>query len=448
MRKIQSLLLLAALIGTVSAPAFANGLVVCEKGVCAQQILNSNTSSFLNAIKNLLQSNPNARIDLCDADPHTHQCVNNAIYWQASTDTTIFNMALANARVSVSDNDVSLDYLLAANNAYPRCDFSPIELSALTDRRVRIVSSAYNCDLMETEPTNLQKIFLVDFIDVDSRVLGGTYQVQTGGALRGQHVGYALMQFRDAATPLPLVPPKYSNVAPKVPPANVEPTSDELFAEQQSWWDSVKVDWGRVCNALQGQTTCTLPVPEPVTELPQQPAPAAEPDLSLEPTPVFVAPPVEGLSETTPEEKPVVIEEPKKVIEPAPAPVIEKKPEPTPVPETSKVVEPKDLSLEPVPVFVAPRIEEPEPVKPEPVVEPVAPPKPVDPPKPVVVAPAPAPAPVQVPAPQPMPVATQYGGVCPMNQPCAPAVEPKEDEPWYSSVKQAFMSVLYLDPIK
>ena len=123
MKKIKNLLLLAALVGTTSVPAFANGLVVCDKGICAQQILSSNTSSYLNAIKNLLQSNPNARIDICDADPRTHQCVNNAMYWQASTNTSVFNMALANARVNVVDKDITLDYLLAANNAYPRCSY-------------------------------------------------------------------------------------------------------------------------------------------------------------------------------------------------------------------------------------------------------------------------------------------------------------------------------------
>ena len=249
------------------AGVFANSIIVCQNERCHPTNARQDVTPYLQKIQELLQGNPNGRLDFCEADPSTHQCVNNAIYWNMQTDTQPVRLAIPNARIHITDKTAYLDYLISANHSFPRCMFSPLQMSVTPHNSVRIVSGAYNCQLMETEPTNLQKIFTVDFMDLDHHVVGGAYAIQGGGALEGQASGYALMQFRESKQSLPLVARRHRNKAPQLPTmgGNVgggfdngefgggldgNPYADtgmddpyDPFLEQQDWWDSVKETW-------------------------------------------------------------------------------------------------------------------------------------------------------------------------------------------------------------
>ena len=225
MRRLLAFCAIAITAQMIVPCAKAAELIVCENEFCSIAPPQADISQYLIRIKDLLVSSANGRVDFCDASPVTHLCQNDAISWKAFSDSNQFDMAIANARVNVIDKNVSLDYILEANNSFPRCMFSPLKLTVLPDKQLRLVSYVYNCRLLETEPANLQKIFYVDFIDFDKRVIGGSYILQSGGAIEGETSGYALMQIRDAKTPLPLVARRYRNLAPRVPlPAFPEET--------------------------------------------------------------------------------------------------------------------------------------------------------------------------------------------------------------------------------
>jgi len=209
------------LLGMVSCVAiksvYASDLIVCQDELCSVVQPQVNRTQYLNHIKSMLLSAPNGRIDFCEASPKTHLCQTDALRWQTFSDTNKFNMTIPTARINIVNNDVALDYVVDANNSYPRCLFSPLKLSVLPNKTIQIVSYVYNCNLLETEPANIQKILTVDFVDLDHKVIGGSYLIQTGGALHGEVTGYALMQLRDAKTSLPLVAKRYRNKAPSVP---------------------------------------------------------------------------------------------------------------------------------------------------------------------------------------------------------------------------------------
>ena len=197
--------------------ACASDLIVCQNGLCSVVQPQVNRTQYLNHMKSMLLTAPNGRIDFCEASPKTHLCQTNALRWKTQSDTNQFNMSIPNARINVTNGEVALDYVVEANNSYPRCMFSPLKLSLLPNKNLQIISYVYNCNLLETEPTNIQKILTVDFIDLDHKVIGGSYLIQSGGALRGETKGYALMQLRDSKTTLPLVAQRYRNKAPNVP---------------------------------------------------------------------------------------------------------------------------------------------------------------------------------------------------------------------------------------
>jgi len=212
----------------IVSSAQAADLVVCQNERCSVLPPYSNTRPYLEQIKNLLKASANGKIDFCDASPQTRLCQNNAIYWTAFSDANRFDMAIPTARINNVEDDIALDYVVEANGAYPRCMFSPLEISMLPDKQLRIVSYAYNCRLLDTEPMNIQKILYIDFIDLDKQVIGGTYLIQNGGAIQGETSGYALMQLRDADTPLPLIGKRYRNLAPTVPMPDIAPLPPEL----------------------------------------------------------------------------------------------------------------------------------------------------------------------------------------------------------------------------
>ncbi|MBP5343474.1 MAG: hypothetical protein J6Y85_00120 [Alphaproteobacteria bacterium] len=201
----------------VVTSAHAANLIVCQHGRCSTVPSHVNLYPYVDHIKSMLLTAPNGRIDFCEASPKNHLCQASSIRWTTVSDTNQFNMTIPNARINVIGNEVALDYVLEANNSYPRCMFSPLKISVLPNRTLQIVSYVYNCNLLETEPTNIQKILSVDFIDLDHNVIGGSYLIQSGGALSGEAKGYALMQLRDAKTSLPLVAQRYRNQAPRVP---------------------------------------------------------------------------------------------------------------------------------------------------------------------------------------------------------------------------------------
>ena len=230
---------------------YASDLIVCQNGLCSVVQPQINRTQYLNHIKSMLLTAPNGRIDFCEASSKTHLCQTNALRWKTLSDSNQFNMSIPNARINVTNGDISLDYTVEANNSYPRCMFSPLKLSILPNKNLQIISHVYNCNLLETEPTNIQKILTVDFIDLDHKVIGGSYLIQSGGALRGETKGYALMQLRDSKTSLPLVAQRYRNTTPSIPIPVIQQQTIPQYTITPLWnenKDAIFKDWAYQSN--------------------------------------------------------------------------------------------------------------------------------------------------------------------------------------------------------
>ena len=292
---------LAAISLAVVSAAHASDLIVCQHELCSLTDSEITGVQYMEQIRNMLQDSVNGRIDFCEASAKTHLCQTNAIYWETESDANKFQMAIPNARISVIGNDVALDYVLEANNSYPRCMFSPVELSILADDQLRMISYVYNCNLLETEPTNIQHILDIDFIDLDHKVLGGNYLIQSGGAIEGEASGYAMIQIRDAQTALPLVGKRYRNLAPRIP---IPVIAQEEFLETDEEEELIEVE-------------------EPVIEVPVEEIQETEETIEevAEPEDVLPPEPEEPIAE--------------------PEPVVEPEPEPEPVAEPESVVQPE-----------------------------------------------------------------------------------------------------------
>ena len=225
---------------------------MCQKGVCdsvdRQQILRPWLKKFYPFFQN-----PNTRIDFCEADAMSHTCRHDGLMWQANSHVASVNFTIPVARTLPAPNTLMIDYLVLANEFMPNCDFSKTTFDITKDVTFRMVSNAFNCRLSDIGKTELQLTFFFDFIDFDHGVVGGNYTIQMAGEIASNASGYALLQFRDGATALPLIAQSYPGKVAQAPNKpvnqiyreraayqNQKAQSSAFVSENKDWWSRLK----------------------------------------------------------------------------------------------------------------------------------------------------------------------------------------------------------------
>ena len=196
----------------------AKAFYFCENGSCSSVGKGSSLKPLFPKIYALFKAR-NARIDFCEADSKKHSCLSDGLSWYASSPLITAFFSIPVARTLPQQNTLLIDYLVKANEYLPSCGYAISTFDEAENQTIRLTSHNFSCHITDFGKTHLQNTFFIDYMDLDNRILGGKYLIQTSGAITGNSAGYALMKFRDGQTLLPLVVEPYYGEMPKVPSA-------------------------------------------------------------------------------------------------------------------------------------------------------------------------------------------------------------------------------------
>ena len=231
-------------------------LFICEKGRCDYTMQGITIKPWLRKLYAFFKA-PNARIDFCEANPKNHSCLEKGLNWQARSPVADVYFSIPVARTLPHKTTLLLDYMVSANAFLPQCGFSISTFEEAGDNTIRLVSNAFECQLMDFGRIKLQNTIFIDYIDFDNSVIGGQYTIQTHGQIQGLASGYTMMKFRDGNTLLPLVPQPYYGEMPKAPtaeearqiakqmaeaqmPPTEESGMDRFINGVKDWWEQLK----------------------------------------------------------------------------------------------------------------------------------------------------------------------------------------------------------------
>lgn len=235
----------ACILGTFSFSSAA-ALYVCENGSCSYTEKGQSVQPWIPKVYAFFKAR-NARIDFCEADPKSHACLTEGLNWYANSPMFTAFFSIPVARTLPQQNSLLVDYLVKVNEYLPTCNFAISTVEETEKQALRLVSHAFSCQITDFGKTQLQNSFFIDYVDLDNKVLGAKYIIQTSGAIKGNSAGYTLMKFRDGQTLLPLVVEPYYGEEPNVPEvpelrqlARQDAASADAFADGES---DYKVDY-------------------------------------------------------------------------------------------------------------------------------------------------------------------------------------------------------------
>ena len=200
MKKIKEKILFATLLlASVSSQA---GMTLCQKYSCQkmdsyvpQEMLNAMTQMFMSGEKELL---------FCMSDKETRKCSGKPLSFSARTNLMYVDLQIPFARISNIQKQrgviqMSLDYQIKANQYYPTCvaPRSSLAFNVSKGGDFQLSSPPFSCRMTELGETKMSLSFSLDFVDLDTGRLGGTYQTSVQGDLLGGGTGYALLRLTD-----------------------------------------------------------------------------------------------------------------------------------------------------------------------------------------------------------------------------------------------------------
>ena len=183
-----------------------DALVVCRSKQCrpANTIM---TKEFLyNKLASLLKANVNQKVLLCDADPNTRTCLDEAITFEATVGATPAEITLPSMYVldAKTMNDLTTaefiaEYEFKVADTYPECQASLNTLMVSATDDIGVNAAGFSCHFTSNGTTSVNASYDIDYVDLDYGILGATYSIGLSETSQGGAAGYALLRF--ARTP-------------------------------------------------------------------------------------------------------------------------------------------------------------------------------------------------------------------------------------------------------
>lgn len=210
---IKAILILCALFAPLAVHAEdavrlerTDALVVCRSKQCkpANSIM---TKEFLyNKLAALLKSNVNQRVLLCDANPNTYTCINDAITFDAMVgaspaEITLPSLYLLDSKPmnDLTSIDFVADYEFKVADTYPECQAALNNLTVACIDEIFTETAGFDCHFTANGTTTVNAAYNIDYIDLDYGIIGATYTIGVSEASQGGTAGYALLRFARSA---------------------------------------------------------------------------------------------------------------------------------------------------------------------------------------------------------------------------------------------------------
>ncbi|MDR2902360.1 MAG: hypothetical protein LBU87_04550 [Lactobacillales bacterium] len=215
--KFKSLILAGVGVLCLNAAAVADpikssdsSVLICRSGQCAMAQYSMTREFLYNKLADLFEKNQNKNLLLCDADPISRVCYDEALGMNAESrmvagNIRIPSIKLIDTKLSKEDMRLNLitDYRVAINQTTPRCQVTNSTLRVDFVDKVEMKSEEFGCQFTSTGNVTLTTAYNIDYIDFDFGILGAKYVIASGGVFRGGKTGYALMRFTEK---LPAIP--------------------------------------------------------------------------------------------------------------------------------------------------------------------------------------------------------------------------------------------------
>jgi len=310
----------------------STSVLVCRSHQCAYASYSMTKGFLYNKIAQMMEKNVGKTVLVCEADPHSHICLQEGLSIPASTVYAPLNVKIQ--RLKLTDEkklngatglDLVWDYRIQAGNTYPSCELGLSRLSVDYTDKVEMTTQDFICNITETGRTSVNATYNIDYLDFDYGFIGAYYTIGVGEAVQGDKTGYALFRFT-AKTP---IPEEVEEIPLPPPPAPQAEPVPEILME-----------------------TAPQPQPQPQPQIQPQPQPQPVPEVTVRVVPqvevqetlIRTEPSVQTIEVPLPPppQPPVILEtKPIRVVpeivirqEPAPAPV----PAPAPQPSVIKTV--------------------------------------------------------------------------------------------------------------
>ncbi len=190
----------------LSSSAFAqtpkNTVLICRSKQCAAAEYTMSKEFLFNKLAAFTEHNLGKKILLCEADPVSRVCYNNALTLKANTSLTkatieIPYATLLDAKLTSGKTalDLILDYQISVGQNRPKCEVAVSQLSVDFIDKVQMRSSDFRCGITNTGNTYFNMTFNINYIDFDYGTLGAYYTVASGGTVQSGKTGYMLMRF-------------------------------------------------------------------------------------------------------------------------------------------------------------------------------------------------------------------------------------------------------------
>ncbi len=190
------------LTSSVFAQTPKNTVLICRSKQCAAAEYTMSKEFLFNKLASFTEHNLGKKILLCEADPVSRVCYNNALSLKANTALTkatidIPYATLLDAKLTSGKTalDLILDYHISVGQNQPKCEVSVSRLNVDFIDKVQMHSSDFRCGITTTGNTYFNMTFNINYIDFDYGTLGAYYTIASGGAVQSGKSGYILMRF-------------------------------------------------------------------------------------------------------------------------------------------------------------------------------------------------------------------------------------------------------------
>lgn len=194
---------------TVIPPKRPDTVVVCRALQCGPARTHMTREFIFNKLLHLLDNNLRTKILMCQGDPLSHTCVDNAVSYQLIAGVTPGKMAFHSAEIldikmkkGSGIINIALDYDMTFNGVKPLCRPARNILFARSADYIVLEDGGFPCKLTTVSESVASHVYIVDYIDLDYGVIGAHYSFGLSGPAYGGGRGYMLFRFQNSAHPL------------------------------------------------------------------------------------------------------------------------------------------------------------------------------------------------------------------------------------------------------
>lgn len=174
---------------------------LCQGGSCADAVAWRNEPAIYDSVARFLRANWGQNARLCEADPHTRQCLDEGLSVPLREGLSTGTLRVSHAtfeRVALLPAVRKVQISVAWGARYDgasrySCRQGDWDVDLSRVGKALITADDVYCRTKGYGNTLMTAMFDLDFVDTDRAVMGGTYAIGVSGTIFGGRSGYVLM---------------------------------------------------------------------------------------------------------------------------------------------------------------------------------------------------------------------------------------------------------------